>query len=326
MRNTDNNTTQQTILKGWYKMRKEKKQQQRVETRGIQGYHACADYSQNYATQGFATEFKCFASDRPTAADGTKKTFGLEIEMESGQTNRDTLAFLVEYGVYPLFPNGLMKQQRDGSLRGNTSTEIITQPMTKAFIRNQYNAFKAMWLFLKQHDTMPGASCGMHTNVSMVCFGKTREAQEKAIMRLHNYFANHYETACALVKRDTRCTGYCGRMRANYLDRRGSHCDMMNYSHMDESNGAARVEIRLVGPQRTFASFRNTLETIFHLVEAAKDGRDFENVRALWRGCNECVMQRLSDLVSLGLMDMDDYNYIKSTSIDSGIKAATSDR
>lgn len=302
-------------------MRKEKKQQQRVNVRGIQGYHERTTCG-NYATQGFATEFKCFASDRPTPADGTKKTFGLEIEMESQQRNSDTLAFLVEYGVYPLFPNGLMKQQYDGSLNGATSTEIITQPMTKAFIRNQYNAFKAMWLFLKKHDTLPGSSCGMHTNISMVAFGKTREQQEKAIMRLHNYISNNYEMCCALFKRDTRNTRYCNRMRPDYLDRCGSHGYMMNYSHMDEGN-ASRVEIRLVGPQRTFASFRNTLETIFHLVESAKDGRDFTNPRSLWRGCNECVVDRLSDMVSLGFMNQSDFEWIQANSIDSGIKEAT---
>ena len=126
-------------------MRKEKKQQQRVAVNGIQGYHARTDICANYATQGFENGFRCFASDRPTAADGSKKTFGFELEMTSGINNEQALATVVEHGMEKLFPKGLMKQQRDGSLGRNTSTEIITQPMTKAFIRNQYNAFKAFW-------------------------------------------------------------------------------------------------------------------------------------------------------------------------------------
>ena len=115
-------------------------------------------------------------------------------------------------------------------------------------------------------------------------------------------------------------------MRPNYLDACGSHGYMMNYSHMNETNGAARVEIRLVGPQKSFASFRNTMETIFHLVEAAKDGRDFENPVALWRGCNECVIDRLADLVALGYLDTNAYNAINETSVDAGYKRATGSR
>lgn len=305
-------------------MRNEKKQQRTVATNGIQGYHA-GHWDGNYAMQGFTNGFVVWASDRPTTADGTKKTFGYEMEMTSGINNESALSTCVEYGMEKLFPSGLMKQQRDGSLGRATSTEIITQPMTKAFVRNQYNAFKAFWSFLKERDISPDNTCGMHTNISMVCFGKTRDAQEKAIMRLHNYLSNNYEMCCALFKRDINHTQYCRRMRADYLDRCGSHGYMMNYAHMDEG-AAARVEIRLVGPQRTFVAFRNTCETVFHLVESAKDGRDFTNPRSLWRGCNECVVDRLSDMVSLGFMNQSDFEWIKANSIDSGIKEATSAR
>ena len=306
-------------------MRKEKKQAVDVSLSAIQGYHARTDYRANYATQGFETQFQCFASDRPTAADGTKKTVGIEIEMTSGINNEQALATVVNCGIKDYFPKGLMKQQHDGSLGRATATEIITQPMTKAFIRNQYNAFKAFWTFLKRHDISPDNSCGMHCNISMVSFGKTRDEQIKAITRLHNFMCTHYKMCCALFKRDLNHTDYCGRMRINNIDMCGSHYYMMNYSHMNDGNGAARVEIRLVGPQRTFPNFRNTMETVFHLVEAAKDGRDFSNIVAVFKGCNECVLERLSDLIPLGYLSVAEYDAIKATSKNSGIKDATSD-
>lgn len=302
-------------------MRKEKKEQKRIAVNGIQGYHARENYADNYAQAGFNGGFKVFASDRTRPADGSAKSYGLEIELCSSINSSVALGIILEKVVFPTFPAGLFKQQRDGSLCGNSSSEVITQPMTKAFIRNHYNDFKAMWLFLKDINTAPNNSCGMHTNISMVCFGKTETEQKKAIMRLHNYFCDNYTTACALLKRDTAHTTYCGRMNRDYLDPCGSHYYMMNYSHMNEG-ASGRVEIRLVGPQKSFGAFRNTMEVIFHLVESAKEGRDFTDPLKLWEGCNECVIDRLRDIVGNGL-DAEQFTIIKDHSVNKGIMNAT---
>lgn len=305
-------------------MRKEAAERKTIVTTGIQGYHAGGTYldRESYARAGFEGGFKVFTSDRSKVADGTMKTYGLEIELESGINSSDALGIILEKVVFPTFPAGLFKQQHDGSLGGASSSEVITQPMTKSFIRNHYNDFRAMWLFLRDINTAPGNSCGMHTNISMACFGKSREAQEAAIMKLHNWLVDNYGLACALLKRDPRYTRYCGRMERGYLDTCGSHGLMCNYSHMN-AGSAARVEIRLVGPQRTFGSFRNTMEVIFHLVEAAKDGKNFSDPVKLWSGCNECVLDRLKDLYDAGLMDAGTFQAIKAKSIDEGIRAAT---
>ena len=140
-------------------------------------------------------------------------------------------------------------------------------------------------------------------------------------MKLHNWIADNYNFACALFHRDIHHTHYCGRMERGVLDMCGSHGLMCNYSHMN-AGAASRIEIRLVGPQTTFPAFRNTLETIFHLVEAAKDGRDFTNPVKLWAGCNECVLDRLHDFVNV-YITLSDYEEISAKSINAGIRAAT---
>lgn len=301
-------------------MRKEARTKKEISINEIQRYHERSQCG-NYATQGFARDFVVWASDRPAAADGTKKTYGLEIELESQQIFEDTLALILK-NAFELFPEGLFKLQHDGSLGGSTSAEAITQPMTKAFIRNHYNDFKAMFEFLRKHHTAPGDSCGMHTNIAMICFGKDRAAQKKAILKLHNWLVDHYRFACALLHRDINYTEYCGNMQHGYLNDCGSHGYMMNYAHMDEGP-AARVEIRLVGPQKTFPAFRNTLECIFHLVEAAREGRNFDDPVKLWKGCNECVMDRLLDMREAGFISFEDFAKIAEASVNEGIRAAT---
>jgi hypothetical protein len=307
-------------------MRNEAKTPKAINYNGIQGYHAGAALGGNYARQGFTGGFRFYASDRPIPAAAKNKGYGLEIEMTSHINSGSALAVILDRVVFPTFPAGLFKMQRDGSLGGASSAECITQPMSKAFIRNQYNNFKAMWDFLSDIGTGPDCSCGMHTNISMACFGSTRAKQEAAILRLHNWLANNYGLACALFKRDPAHTMYCGRMNTmRELVPTGSHGTMCNYSHINEGD-AARVELRLVGPQRSFGAFRNTLECVFYLVEAAKDGKDFSDLVRLFSGCNECVTDRLKDLVGSGHITVEQYEAIKAASVNTGIRAATRTR
>lgn len=305
-------------------MRKEAANKKNITVNGIQGYHQGGGFGNReaYAMQGFDGGFRYYASDRSTAPRDGMKVFGPEIELTSAINSEAALGVILEKVVFPTFPAGLFKMQHDGSLGGHSSAEVIAQPMTKAFIRNQYNNFHAMYDFLTDLSTGPDDSCGMHINISLANFGKTREAQEAAILRLHNWMCDNYNMAAALFKRSLSHTTYCNRMQRDYLDRSGSHYYMCNYSHMDAGD-AARVEIRLVGPQKTFYSFRNTFEVMFHIVDAAREGRDFNDPVKLWRGCNECVIDRLRDLRDAGYMDAAVFSAIKATSRNDGIQEAT---
>lgn len=307
-------------------MRNEAKQSQRIQYVGIQSYHhrdTIGGGREAYASQGFSNGFRIANSDRFIEPNETIKSYGVEIELCSRINSDLALGIILEKVVFPAFPAGLFKQQSDCSLDGNSTSEVITLPMTKAFIRNHYNDFKAMWMFLADIGTAPNNSCGMHTNISLACFGKTREKQLKAIQTLNDWMYDNYNFAARLFKRELDHTMYCQRRYRGRLDNDNDHGAMCNYSHMDAGT-ASRVEIRLVGPQKTFQSFRNTMETIFWLVEAANTGRDFSDVVKLFKGCNECVLDRLKDTMMEGYITREQYDAIKAASVDAGIRVATS--
>ena len=271
---------------------------------GVQGYHNGMWSSERYAFNGFG-ENLYFVSDRAekltvtdnglSRANGNAlKGYGLEIEIESSINSQTVLAEIFDKVIFSHFPKSLFKMQNDGSLNGASSVEVITQVMTKEFVRNHYADFKGMWEYMRALNTMPGNSCGMHCNISTALFGKDLDTQKKNIMKLHNFInkdSEHYATACKVLNRNINYTSYCGKMRADYLDMCGSHGYSMNYSHIN----VGRIEIRLVGPQKSFGNFRNTMEVIFHLIAKTKElsEKDFDNPVKLWSGCNRYVYDRL---------------------------------
>ena len=193
----------------------------------------------------------------------------------------------------------LFKMQYDGSLGGDTSAECITQPMTKAFIRNHYKDFKTMFntYFPSFYISADSASthCGMHVNISNALFGKTVEKQSEAIRKLYYIVNRHYNLCCGLFYR-AGSTGYCGQM--GYTNARnmtiggGDHGTCVNMSHFREG----RIELRLPGGQRNYACFRNTMESVFFLVDRVKylTWDECDDVKAIFKGCNQYVYDRLS--------------------------------
>lgn len=296
-------------------MRKESKVAKSVELSNIQGYHAggygCGN-REAYAFMGYKAN-KYFTSDRFILLDShfnrpdgkPLRGFGLEIETECmGITNSTVYAEMLQNVVLNHFPADLFKLQHDGSLGGQVSAEIITQVMTREFIRNQYPNWKLMYQTYFpafQISCSRSGNCGMHTNVSLGMFGRSKAAQDLAIRKILYFFNHHYSFACALVQRDSNHTGYCGRMMeydnkeacktANLENFPNNHGLCLNYSHY----AAGRIEIRLVGGQATFGAFRNTMESIFHLVEAVKTASwdDMDDLAKLFRGCNQYVYDRL---------------------------------
>ena len=138
-------------------------------------------------------------------------------------------------------------------------------------------------------------NCGMHVNVSNALFGKTRDKQIEAIRKLHYFINKNFGLSCRLFKRDIDRTDYCERMdyeHAKTMDiRGGSHGTCMNYSHFN----SGRIEIRLVGGQPDFRSFRNTMETIFFLVDRMKSIKweELDDMKKVFKGCNQYVAKRL---------------------------------
>lgn len=280
----------------------------------IAGYHE-GNWGVNYAFQGFRQN-KYFTSDRFIKLDEhfnrpdgkPLQGFGLEIETECrGIGNSTVLAEVMEKIIFAAFPADLFKMQRDGSLGGDTSAECITQVMTRDFIRNQYPAFKAMYdtYFPAFGISCDSVNCGMHVNISNACFGNKPESQELAIKKLLYIVNKHFDLFCALTNRDRRRTGYCSRMtgfadmervkRAD-LSRMGSdHGVCFNGGHYREG----RVELRIVGGQKNYACFRNTMESVFHVIAAVKklSWADCDDVTKIFAGCNQYVFDRLRSKV-----------------------------
>ena len=292
-------------------MRKDSKKEINVRLSHVQGYHATSDWGINYAFQGWSCN-KYFTSDRAVKLDANfnrpdgkpLKGYGLEIETEcSTITNESVYAELLDRVVFSHFPSDLFKLQRDGSLGGRSSAECITQVMTKEFIRNQYAAFKAMYntYFQGLGIRCDSGNCGMHVNISLANFGNSEKTQEEAVRKLAYLVNHHYGLMCQLVRR-TGDTGYCGKMnefttqaRAKQVNLRhfsSNHYVCFNLGHYSEG----RVELRLVGGQKNFGAFRNTMESVFFLVDACKrlSWADCDDLVKVFSGCNQYVYDRLA--------------------------------
>ena len=295
-------------------MRKESKQRTRSINIGSaqQSYHQRSNYDNNYAFQGFASN-KYFTSDRTIQLDADwnrtdgkdLKGYGLEVEMECRYiTNSEVLARVFKSMILDAyFPKDLWKQQRDGSLGGSSSTECITQVMTKEFIRNHYVDFKAMWDSMESLGCRTySTSCGMHINISNACFGRDAKVQEESIKKLCYLINNNYKLFKHAFYRQQDASelyfaqwrrydkDYCKNLDLTAFS--SDHHTCINLGHFSEG----RIELRLVGGQKNFASFRNTMELVFFLVERMKDlsWKSLDDLSVVFKGCNQYVYDRLS--------------------------------
>lgn len=291
-------------------MRKDSKTIDSVSFSEIDSYHRRTTTETNYAVQGFG-EVRYYTSDRfeRLERDGAfykrpngkpLQGIGLEVETECwGISNESVLAEVFQKIIFDHFPSGLWKLQEDGSLGGESSAECITQVMTKEFIRNHYKDFKLM--FDKYFPTFGisaarSGNCGMHVNLSLGIFGKTPEAQAEAVRKLYYIVNKHYDFCCKLFHRDTRRTTYCGRMDYNRaktmtLHQHSDHYVCFNLGHYNEG----RIELRLVGGQKDFPCFRNTMESVFFLCSRVCkiSWADCDDLAAIFKGCNQYVFDRI---------------------------------
>lgn len=293
-------------------MRKESKTNISTNISTVNGYHARTDCHVNYAFQGWQSN-KLFTSDRYiklddnfNRADGKPlQAYGLEIELISDSiSNTTVLAEVLNKVIFTHFPADLFKLQSDCSLGGHSSAEAITQVMTRDAIRNMYPAFKAMYnnYFPAMGITAGHISCGMHVNISNGLFGKTEAAQAEAIRKLYYIVNSKFNLACDLFCRDRNATGYCNRMNAGK-----EYAQHMNLAYQDVSHGVCfnlghftegRVELRLVAGQKDYGAFRNTMETVFHLINAVKhlSWKECDDLEAIFSGCNQYVFDRINTM------------------------------
>lgn len=314
-------------------MRKESKQTRRANIASVQAYHQGDYHASNreqYAYMGYKSN-KFFTSDRFvqldenfTRPDGKPlKGYGLEIETVcNGVINQSVYAEVLDKIIFSHFPADLFKMQNDSSLGGRTNAECITQVMSKEFIRNNYAAFKVMYdEYFPAFGIACDRTCGMHCNMSLALFGTTPEKQAEAVKKFYYIINKHYRLMCVMVNRDSTATGYCAPMMCNkeYVQSMDlsnqicSHGVCFNLGHYN----AGRIELRLVGGQRSFACFRNTMETIFHLVDTVKriSWKDCDSIEKIFSGCNQYVADRLSKARTQGVCDNEVYQRVDSEKV-----------
>lgn len=299
----------------------------------VQGYHQGGNYSnrQAYAYRGFKAN-KYFTSDRYIKLDESFNRpdgkplmgFGLQIETVCrGVHNQTVLAEIFDKIIFPNFPADLFKMQNDSSLGGDTNAECITQVMTQQFIRNNYASFKVMYdTYFKAFNISCDASCGMHTNISLSCFGKKPDQQLQAVRKFAYFVNRNFAIMCSLVRRGS-ITFYCSRMdRLTDMDyaktfdpsrEPTSHGICFNMGHYN----AGRIELRLVGGQKDFGAFRNTMETIFFLVNRMREipWSKLDDLVFVFSGCNQYVYDRLTLVRNEGKITDAIVNAIASTVI-----------
>lgn len=297
-------------------MRTDAKQENNATLKRLSGYHG-----------GEFESIKFFNSDRPilldenfkVSANNTASTlsikkvgseiggFGIEWEMVAPNltvtdySKSTILCNLVDMVFDTVFPKDLFKTESDCTV----DIECVSQIMSKAFIRNNYRNFKACYdrLLSGFGITTDSVKCGMHVNISASLFGKTATERTENARKLGYLINKHYNFFKVAFNRNASATSWCPQMttsKANWQNNSissfpTSHSACcFNWRHWDNGNG--RIEVRLVGGQKNYACFRNTMETVFHLMDMINklSWDDLDDLTKVFKGCNSYVYDRLT--------------------------------
>lgn len=285
---------------------------------------------------------KFFNSDRPVkitdnytvSADNTPSTltimkegahikaFGIEWELMSRIA--DAVGTTVLVNVLELafskagFPEDFWRIEADGTV----SAECVTQTFSQSWLENNFKCFKALYeIASKLEFTTDSQNCGMHVNIDLSNFGTTEEKQLENVRKLGYLINKHYDFFKVAVYRMGRTT-WCPRMNSTkeywkntpvrQFPTRHDEC-CINMGHVNEG----RVEIRLVGGQKNYACFRNTMELVFHIIKAVKklSWNDLDDLTKVFKGCNYHVADRIvSNCVASGVISPETASIIKANS------------
>ena len=218
-------------------------------------------------------------------------------------------------------PDDLFKIEADCTV----DAECITQTFTRQWLRNNYKAFKAAYAMFSELDiTSNHYDCGMHANLDLYNFGKDRDTQIENVRKL-GYLINHnydlFKYAFYRQSVPAGHTDWAPRMDGRMEYWKNTDISMFPTSHssccvnMAHIN-AGRVEVRLVGGQRNYPCFRNTWETLFHVIDAVKklSWNDLDDLSKVFAGCNNYVFDRLSsNCYNAGVISAEDIEKIRLT-------------
>ena len=248
------------------------------------------------------------------------KGFGIELEtvgtpISLGTTVYASLLDLIFSKAG--FDSDFFKIESDCTVDG----ECITQVFGKSWLRNNYKCFKAMYeLFGTFGITTNSERCGMHVNIDLANFGSDYNTQIENVRKLGYVINKHYNFFKVAFNRNGS-THWCPKMNATmdywkntelrYIPTSHDEC-CVNVGHVRQS----RLEIRLVGGQKNYPCFRNTMETVFHLIDRIQklSWNDLDDLTKIFKGCNKHVWDRLStNCYQAGYITESDLNVIRPT-------------
>lgn len=271
------------------------------------------------------------SNDNP---DSIKKMFkvgshlpliGIEFEtvsdLSTTSADRQTVIVNIEKMIFQNvgLPKDFFKCEQDCTV----DVECVSQTFSKAWMRNNYNRFKAMYDAMSQMTiTTNDSRCGMHVNLDLSNFGKTHDVQVDNVRKLGYLINKHYDFFVVAFARNRRCTRWCPRMNdsmdywktSTHFPTDHSSC-CINMGHLNQN----RVEIRLVGGQRNYPCFRNTMEVVFKVIESVKklSWKDMDDLTKVFAGCNHNVWSRLNEECrNANVISSEDLDKIKATKTD----------
>lgn len=239
------------------------------------------------------------------------KVIGLEMETVSPMTRHigeTVLTNIVKLAISKAgFDDDFFKLESDCTV----DLEAITQTFTKGWLRNNYKLFKALYdLFSELNVTTDSERCGMHVNLDLAWFGNDSMTQIENVRKLGYLINKNYDLFKVAFNR-IGDTGWCPRMNStkeywknnplNSFPVDHSSC-CVNMGHIRQN----RVEIRLVGGQRNYACFRNTMETVLQIVPRVckLSWDELDDLYKVFKGCNRHVFDRLaSNCFNAGVID-----------------------
>lgn len=252
------------------------------------------------------------------------KAIGLEVETVSpmfraiGQTVYTNILKLAISKAG--FDDDFFKVESDCTVDG----ECITQTFTKSWLRNNYKCFKALYqLFEELNITTNNERCGMHVNLDLSWFGTDFDTQIENVRKLGYLINKHYQLfRFAFYRQGT--TEWCPRMSTSVDYWKNTPLESFPVSHSSCCVNVAhvrqgRLEIRLVAGQKNYPCFRNTMETVLHIITRVckLSWNDLDDLSKVFKGCNRHVFDRLStNCFDTGVIDSATIEKIRPTVID----------
>ena len=192
--------------------------------------------------------------------ENTNLYFGTEIECQGDSVN----ALYVQQNFGDLF-----HCERDGSI--GEGFEIISQPMTYKFMRNNYSRISTMLTTLaqkgmKSHDT---TVCGLHVHISREAF-----KDEKAIDRFNAMVTVFKKNMEVLARRKDGHYYRYGVIDGVITRQKIKEKASMGHGVSVNLANRTTVEIRVFRGTLNPKTYMATIELVKNLVEAANDDRD----------------------------------------------------